>query len=128
VVLTGNEPVIIESGPIIRGIMDDLEQLTPVPVIAARFHWTLAAAILENCIRIRRATGLNRVVMSGGVFQNVTLLSRACRDLEHAGFEVFTHRVVPANDGGIALGQVAVAQARLAESARRFTGGVSDAD
>jgi hydrogenase maturation protein HypF len=123
VVLTGSEPVIIDSGPIIRGIMDDLERLIPIPVIAARFHWTLAATILENCIRIRRATGLNRVVMSGGVFQNMSLLSRTCRDLEHAGFEVFTHRVVPANDGGIALGQVAIAQARLAgtASARGFT-------
>ena len=129
VVLTGSEPVIIDSGSIIRAIVADLERLIPASVIAARFHWTLAAAILENSIRIRQATGLNRVALSGGVFQNVTLLSRACRELEHAGFEVFTHRVVPANDGGIALGQVAVAQAQLAErSARGFTGALSDAD
>jgi hydrogenase maturation protein HypF len=127
VVLTGSEPVIIDSGSIIRGIVADLERLTPARVIAARFHWTLAAAILENSIRIRWATGLNRVVLSGGVFQNMSLLSRTCRDLEHAGFEVFTHRVVPANDGGIALGQVAITQARLAESSQGFTGSRSDA-
>lgn len=123
VAITESEPATIDCGPIIRCIVEELERRIPVPVIAARFHWTLAIAVLENCLRIRRATGLNRVAMSGGVFQNVTLLNRTWSDLKRAGFEVFTHRLVPPNDGGIALGQIAVANAQLAGSVgvRKFT-------
>jgi hydrogenase maturation protein HypF len=81
-------------------------------VIAARFHNTVAAAILEACVRIRRQTGLRRVCLSGGTFQNVLLVSRANAELQRAGFDVFLHAKVPPNDGGIALGQAAIAAAR----------------
>jgi hydrogenase maturation protein HypF len=56
---------------------------------------------------------LNRVVLSGGVFQNSLLLERTCQQLKSRGFDVFTHSRVPPNDGGIALGQAAVASALL---------------
>jgi hydrogenase maturation protein HypF len=77
-----------------------------VAVRAARFHNTVADAVGETCGRIRRDTGLRRVCLSGGVFQNVLLLTRVMRELRE--FDVFLHAAVPANDGGIALGQAVV--------------------
>ena len=81
--------------------------------IAARFHQTIAAAIEEVCTHIRNDEALNRVCLSGGVFQNHLLLGNAVRRLRARGFEVFLHEQVPANDGGISLGQAAVAGERL---------------
>jgi hydrogenase maturation protein HypF len=107
------EPAIIDPAPVIRGIVQDLEDAVAVPIIAARFHASVAAMIVDVSRRVRDRTGLGRVVLSGGVFQNVALLERARRTLAAAGFEVFSHRRVPSNDGGIALGQAAVAHARL---------------
>jgi hydrogenase maturation protein HypF len=112
--IAGDAPAVLDPAPTIRAIVADLRAGLPVPIIAGRFHRTLAAAIAELCGGIRVATGLRRVVLSGGVFQNVTLLAGARRALIRAGFDVFSHHVVPPNDGGIALGQAAVAQARLA--------------
>ena len=85
----------------------------PAPVVSARFHNTVADAIVETCRRIRTESGLKRVCLSGGTFQNVRLVSRAAGLLREAGFEVFLHAAVPPNDGGIALGQAAVAAARM---------------
>jgi len=82
-------------------------------VISARFHNTLAAAIVETCSVIRRETGLDRVCLSGGTFQNMTLLGLTVRGLRAAGFPVYLHRAVPPNDGGLALGQAMVAATRL---------------
>ncbi len=78
------------------------------PVIAARFHRTLAAATVEMC----RLIGVKRVCLTGGCFQNWLLLEQTAARLRSAGFEVFLHRRVPPNDGGLALGQAAIA-ARL---------------
>jgi hydrogenase maturation protein HypF len=80
---------------------------SPVGVRSARFHNTVAEAVAETVGRMRRETGLRRVCLSGGVFQNQFLLRRTVGLL--GGFEVFLHAAVPANDGGIALGQAAVA-------------------
>jgi hydrogenase maturation protein HypF len=77
----------------------------------ARFHHTLADAITAACVDVRRTDALRRVCLSGGSFQNVRLLESTIRGLERAGFEVFWHSEVPPNDGGLALGQAAVAQA-----------------
>jgi hydrogenase maturation protein HypF len=85
----------------------------PPPVIAARFHNTVAEAIAETCRRIRGQSGLRRVCLSGGTFQNVRLLTRTLALLRAADFEVFLHADVPPNDGGIALGQAAIAAARM---------------
>ena len=97
-----------------RAMMEDIvkEQASP-SVVASRFHNTLAAAMHEMCLRIRRESGIGRVCLSGGTFQNMRLLGLAARGLRASGFEVFVHRKVPPNDGGIALGQAVIAAERM---------------
>jgi hydrogenase maturation protein HypF len=84
----------------------------PVGLIAARFHNGLAVAVARACEIIARRTGLDRVALSGGVFQNLVLLGRTVDELRAHGLRVLTHARVPPNDGGISLGQAAVAAAR----------------
>jgi hydrogenase maturation protein HypF len=67
--------------------------------------------ILDTCRKIAEKTGIKRAALSGGVFQNRLLLRKTVPLLESAGFEVYTHRQVPCNDGGISLGQVVIANA-----------------
>ncbi len=78
-------------------------------MIARRFHNTIARATTDLCEKIRAASGNNRVVLSGGSFQNKLLTNGIFSGLVDKGFEVFTHRLVPPNDGGLALGQAVVA-------------------
>jgi hydrogenase maturation protein HypF len=104
---------IIEPAPVILDIVADLVRRVPPPVIAAKFHNTVASLIFQVARRIRAERGLHRVALSGGVFQNALLLKRTTRLLEAAGFEVFTHSRVPPNDGGVALGQAVVADAMI---------------
>ncbi|MFC4532222.1 carbamoyltransferase HypF [Sphaerisporangium dianthi] len=91
----------------------DVRAGVAAPLVSARFHNGVARLILDGCLRVREGTGLGTVALSGGVFQNLFLLERACVLLEDHGFTVLLHRRVPPNDGGISLGQVAVAAARL---------------
>ena len=84
-----------------------------VAEVSARFHNTLTAAIVEVCCRLRRNEGLDRVCLSGGVFQNQFLLERTVAELQSCGFGVFLHATVPANDGGISLGQAVIANELL---------------
>jgi hydrogenase maturation protein HypF len=109
--------VVVSTADIVRGVVDDLLRQVPAPVIAARFHATLADVIARVCGRLRAGTGIGAVALSGGVFQNVWLLDAAMARLAADGFEVYTHRQVPANDGGLALGQAAVAARRLTAGA-----------
>ena len=98
--------------PLVAALLVDRERGVPDARIAARFHQTLADAALS----LAKAAGLDRVALSGGCFQNRLLTERVAAGLRAAGFTVLLHRAVPANDGGIALGQIAVAAARLAAS------------
>ncbi|MGH7264967.1 MAG: carbamoyltransferase HypF, partial [Candidatus Rokuibacteriota bacterium] len=107
-------PLRVETRPVIAAVVDDLLAGAAPSGVAARFHVTLAEVISTVCARIRERTGLERVALSGGVFQNARLLEDAARRLAAAGFEVYTHAAVPPNDGGLALGQAAVAAATLA--------------
>ena len=111
-----------EPGPIILGILRDLERGRPRAAIASSFHNSVAAAILEASVRIRREHGLSRVALTGGVFQNARLTERAMANLEGAGFEVLLHRRVPSNDGGLSFGQAVVACARLSSSGGALDG------
>lgn len=109
----GSKPVwIVDTRPLIRAIVADAEQGGAADRIARRFHSTLVAAISAVCIRLRSSTGLNAVVLSGGVFMNALLTSEALATLKREGFRVYRHRIVPPNDGGLSLGQLAVAAAR----------------
>lgn len=100
------------EGVIRRAVADVLDEV-PGGQIAARFHVSVARMIFNVAQRIRENSGLNRVAVSGGVFQNMFLLQQTTKILEQSGFEVFTHSRVPANDGGISLGQAAIANARI---------------
>jgi hydrogenase maturation protein HypF len=104
-----------DAAPLIRAVASDALAGVSPHIIAARFHDAVAGLILEVSLDQRRKTGLNQVALSGGVFQNVTLLEAAVLRLEQAGFEVLVHRKVPPNDGGLALGQAVVVAAGLAE-------------
>jgi len=100
---------VIDSSPIITGVVTDLQRKVPVDVIAGKFHSTVAKIILHVCEKIRTRYGVNEVALSGGVFQNMLLLGQVFKLLTDAGFRVYIHSRVPTNDGGIALGQVMVA-------------------
>jgi hydrogenase maturation protein HypF len=108
-------PMVVETKAMIRGVVDDLLSGEPAPRIAAKFHTTLAEIVLVVCGHIRELTSLGQVALSGGVFQNIHLLTLVVSRLMAHGFEVYTHRRVPPNDGGISLGQAAVANAILAK-------------
>jgi hydrogenase maturation protein HypF len=105
--------LVIDGVGLIRALAEDLVSGAPLPSAAARFHNGLASALVETCGRVRAATGLAEVALSGGTFQNLLLLERVVSGLESAGFRVYRHRRVPANDGGISLGQAMVAGAVL---------------
>jgi hydrogenase maturation protein HypF len=100
---------IFQPAATIRAIVDDLQGGVPVSVVSARFHNTLTYLVAETCLLVRADTGLTRVALSGGVFQNRTLTEKCVAILKRGGFEVLTHSLVPPNDGGLALGQAVVA-------------------
>ena len=102
----------IDAAPVVGAVVDDVRNGTPVGVIAARFHHGVAVMIRDVCQRLREESSLNDVALSGGVFQNVTLLAMVVPLLQGAGFTVYTHRLVPPNDACISLGQAVVASAR----------------
>jgi hydrogenase maturation protein HypF len=100
----------LDLRPMIECIVREHER---PPIVAARFHNTLAAAIHQLCTMLREKAAVNRVCLSGGTFQNMRLLALTVALLRDSTFEVYVHREVPPNDGGLALGQAAIAAARL---------------
>jgi hydrogenase maturation protein HypF len=98
---------------VVKALVRDVEAGVHVSKISARFLNGLAEAILEICVKIKSETGLNEVALSGGVWQNITLLGRTLSLLKRDGFRVYLHREVPSNDGGLSLGQAVVAAARM---------------
>jgi hydrogenase maturation protein HypF len=106
-------PMVIDPTEIIRGIVRNLTEDGPTSKISGKFHRTISRIIVKTCETIRAKEKLNRVVLSGGVFQNIFLLSLVTEGLKRSGFEVYTHHLVPANDGGISLGQAVIAHMRL---------------
>jgi hydrogenase maturation protein HypF len=111
--ISAGQPALLDVNPLIRAIVEDLRRDVPRPLIAGRFHRTIAELLAAACVRVRDQTGLRQVALSGGVFQNRLLLEQLVARLEELGFQVYLNRRVPANDGGLSLGQLAVAAARL---------------
>jgi hydrogenase maturation protein HypF len=102
----------LDFSPMIRGILADFSAGIGTPAIARRFHLTVVNAATDLCLLIAESMGVDRVVLSGGVFQNRLLTELVYTALSNRGLSVFTHRLAPPNDGGIALGQAAIAGKR----------------
>jgi hydrogenase maturation protein HypF len=111
--LDDGSPFTVTGADLVAAVVADLRAGVDVPSIAARFHNAVAALVVAGARRLRETTGLTTVALSGGVFQNLLLLERTVTGLEAEGFGVLVHHRVPPNDGGISLGQAAVAS-RLA--------------
>ncbi len=105
--------LVVDTRPLVAAVVRDLARGRPPGEVAGRFHRTMAAAILEVCLAIRGDTGLERVCLAGGVFQNDLLVADVAPKLTSSGFAVYVPREVPVGDGGISLGQVLVAHGRL---------------
>jgi hydrogenase maturation protein HypF len=101
--------------PLIHNVVEDIRGGVPRQRISARFHRTMVELFVQAARNAREATAINRVGLSGGVYQNVFFFTNMVNRLEEEGFKVLTHRQVPANDGGLALGQVVIADAKARE-------------
>ncbi len=101
----------LEGG--LEALLADIRSGVEVGRVAARFHNGLANLVCQTCLQFRKETGVRQVGLSGGVWQNITLLQKTLGLLRAQGFEVLLHRQVPANDGGLALGQAVVAAQRF---------------
>ena len=112
VVSSNDAPLQLDFSPLLTDIVHDISNGVEDSIIAHRFHQTVASAAVDICLRISGSTGLDRIILSGGVFQNRLLSEMIYTALVNRGLQVFTHRLVPPNDGGIALGQAAIAGRR----------------
>jgi hydrogenase maturation protein HypF len=102
-------PLQVDPAPLIASLCADQLAGVPLPILAARFHNGVARMVVEVCRHLRTETNLDVVALSGGVWQNMVLLAKTVAYLEQAGFTVLLHHQVPSNDGGLALGQAAIA-------------------
>jgi hydrogenase maturation protein HypF len=98
-------PMIVDWEPMVLRLLRDVTQGAPIGTMSAMFH----NALVEAIIHVAQKVGQQKVVLTGGCFQNRCLTERAVHRLREAGFRPYWHQRVPPNDGGIALGQVAAA-------------------
>jgi len=112
-VIQQGTPATLDVVPLIDAIVKDITQGVPAERIAKCFHLSIAQMLATACAEVRQQTGLTKVALSGGVFQNQLLLEQLITLLEEMAFEVFINRLVPPNDGGLSLGQIAIAAAQL---------------
>lgn len=111
------ERIEVDTRPFVRGVAGDAARGVPAAIIAGRFHAGLAEAVAAVCTHLRKSSGYETVALSGGVFLNRRLTREVAVRLTSGGFRVLRHHRVPPNDGGLSLGQLAVAAARLAAPA-----------
>jgi hydrogenase maturation protein HypF len=108
-VKSGSDVHIIRVKEMFRALIDEIRSAAPAARIALRFHQTVAQMTVRACDRIAAETGLRTIALSGGCYQNRLLLALTVPALRQAGFQVLLHRQVPCNDGGLSLGQAAIA-------------------
>jgi hydrogenase maturation protein HypF len=106
-------PAILDVALMFRAIIGDIRQGASTSLIAYRFHVSIAELLAAACVNARERTGLDIVALSGGVFQNQLLLTKLVQRLEEMAFQVYFNRRVPPNDGGISLGQIAIAATHI---------------
>jgi hydrogenase maturation protein HypF len=106
---------VVETHGIVGGVVEDLLAGREIGRISSRFHRTVAEIVVAGCEEIRAAGGASAVALSGGTFQNLLLLGQVVELLTGKGFEVYRHRRVPTNDGGLALGQAVLADRAFKE-------------
>jgi hydrogenase maturation protein HypF len=110
---------VLDPAPLWPALLADLRAGVAPGSIAARFHRGLAIAVADLAASLAQARGVGTIALSGGVFQNRTLLEQVATDLRQRGLDVLQHRQVPANDGGLSLGQAAVCAMRILMARRR---------
>ena len=110
---------IVRVGEILAAVQEDVDLGVPTADIARAFHDSIAQVVARMALEAKCKTGINVVVLSGGCFQNRLLLAESIERLQSKGLVVLVHHRVPANDGGLALGQAVVAAARLSAGAER---------
>jgi hydrogenase maturation protein HypF len=112
-IMRDGDRIVLDLRPLVRAIAEErIKGKDPASIVAA-FHRTIIGALVAMTVAVREQTGLGKAVLSGGCFQNRVLLEGTVRHLEKRDFEVYTHQLLPANDGCIALGQAIVAAAQL---------------
>ncbi|MEN8171587.1 MAG: carbamoyltransferase HypF [Chloroflexota bacterium] len=99
----------LDPTPMFQSLIADLRAHTPISSMSAKFHNGLSKSVVEICSQMRTIFSVNTVALSGGVWQNITLLTKTYHSLEKHGFNILTHRNVPTNDGGLSLGQAVIA-------------------
>ena len=107
-------PLTVDTRPLIRAVVADRLGGVHPAAIARRFHSTLTEIVGAVCLGIRESTGVSDLVLSGGVFGNAMLTAAVTKGMTGVGFNVYRHGTVPPGDGGLSLGQLAVAAARIA--------------
>ncbi|MCD6117333.1 carbamoyltransferase HypF [bacterium] len=110
-----SDPIIIGPDSVIRGCVNDAVKGVPISQISCRFHAAVVNALVQICISLRKKYDISTAALSGGCFQNKFLLEKLTERLTNEGFEVLNHSLVPVNDGGISLGQAAVAASKLSK-------------
>ena len=108
-------PWVIQTREVLTGVVEDLMVGMPAAQVSARFHRTMAEVVVAVCDAVREKDGVSAAALSGGTFQNMLLLNQTIELLEDKGFVVYRHRRVPANDGGLALGQAVLADRVFSE-------------
>jgi hydrogenase maturation protein HypF len=103
--------LIMDPTPVVRGVVDDLRKGVPVGEISGAFHNSFVAMLAEAAARVAEEEGLRQVALSGGTFQNAWVMTKLCEMLRDRGLEPVVHEHVPCNDGGLSLGQAAIAGA-----------------
>jgi len=115
-VLELSDPVIINPDPVVRACVDDAEAGISASEISIKFHTALVQVFVQVAELLREKENIETAALSGGCFQNKFLLENLTKELESKGFKVLNHSLVPVNDGGISLGQAAVAAALLGKA------------